>query len=240
MEEIIMLGIILVFILIIIITWIKEDKSYHKEMEKRESEFDQHKQWLEKQKKRHDRMVLEGYAYYEDDIYNYDDIELNDEYDKEIKEYKYIIQEDLPKYKPNKKIKVLVGDYDIMSISNTIRVLKSMGIDTKAARSGREIIKRIKTGETYDLIITNNVYTKGHCDGPETLEELREIDGFNIPVVVLTVSSGKRHLFMGEYGFDEYMCKLLTQEQVIETLPKVIKDLKFTKVEQQKKESNKS
>ena len=45
---------------------------------------------------------------------------------------------------------------------------------------------------------------------------------------------------MGEYGFDEYMCKLLTQEQVIETLPKVIKDLKFTKVEEQKKESNKS
>lgn len=240
MEEIIMLGIVLVFILIITIIWIKEDKNYHREMEKRESEFDQHKLWLEKQKKRQDRMVLEGYAYYYDDIYNEDDIELNDEYDKEIKEYKFIIQKNLPKYKTNKKIKVLVGDYDTMSISNTIRVLKSMGIDTKAARSGREIIKRIKTGETYDLIITNNVYTKGHCDGPETLEELREIEEFNTPVVVLTVSSGKRHLFMGEYGFDEYMCKLLTQEQVIETLPKVIENLKFTKVEEQKKESNKS
>lgn len=240
MEEIIMLGIVLVFILIIIIIWIKEDKNYHREMEKRESKFDQHKLWLEKQKKRQDRMVLEGYAYYEDDIYNEDDIELNDEYDKEIKEYKFIIQKNLPKYKTNKKIKVLVGDYDTMSISNTIRVLKSMGIDTKAARSGKEIIKRIKTGEIYDLIITNNVYTKGHCDGPETLEKLREIEGFNIPVVVLTVSSGKRHLFIGEYGFDEYMCKLLTQEQVIETLPKVIENLKFTKVEEQKKESNKS
>lgn len=240
MEEIIMLGIVLVFILIITIIWIKEDKNYHREMEKRESEFDQHKLWLEKQKKRQDRMVLEGYAYYEDDIYNEDDIELNDEYDKEIKEYKFIIQKNLPKYKTNKKIKVLVGDYDTMSISNTIRVLKSMGIDTKAARSGKEIIKRIKTGEIYDLIITNNVYTKGHCDGPETLEKLREIEGFNIPVVVLTVSSGKRHLFIGEYGFDEYMCKLLTQEQVIETLPKVIENLKFTKVEEQKKESNKS
>jgi len=236
MEEIIMLGIILVFILIIIITWIKEDKSYHKEMEKRESEFDQHKQWLEKQKKRHDRMVLEGYAYYEDDIYNYDDIELNDEYDKEIKEYKFIIQKNLPKFKPSRRIKVLVGDYDLMSISNTITVLKSMGIATKAAKSGREIIKRINNGEKYDLIITNNVYTKGHCDGPETLEELKQIDGFSIPVIVLTVSSGKRHLFMGEYGFDEYMCKLLTQEQVIDTLPKVIKDLKFTKIEQENKE----
>lgn len=240
MEEMIMYGMILVFIIAVIIIWIKEDKNYNKEMEKREEEVKKHKLWLEKEKRKHDRMVLEGYAHYEDDIYNEDDIELNDEYDKEIKEYKFIIQENLSKYKTNKKIKVLVGDYDTMSISNTIRVLKSMGINTKAARSGREIIKRIKTGETYDLIITNNVYTKGHCDGPETLEILREIDGFNTPVIVLTVSSGKRHLFIGEYGFDEYMCKLLTQEQVIETLPKVIKDLKFTKIEEQKKESNKS
>ena len=38
-------------------------------------------------------------------------------------------------------------------IAYTIRVLKSMGIDVKAARSGREIIKRINAGETYDLII---------------------------------------------------------------------------------------
>ncbi len=240
MEEIIMYGMIIMFIIAVIIIWIKEDKNYNKEMEKREEELKKHKLWLEKEKRKHDRMVLEGYAYYEDDVYNDDDIELNDDYDKEIKEYKFIIQENPPKYKTNKKIKVLVGDYDTMSISNTIRVLKSMGIDTKAARSGREIIKRIKTGETYDLIITNNVYTKGHCDGPETLEILRDIDNFNIPVVVLTVSSGKRHLFMGEYGFDEYMCKLLTPEQVIETLPKVIKDLKFTKIEEQKKESNKS
>jgi len=236
MEEIIMYGMVLLFILIIIIIWIKEDKNYHKEMEKREEELEKHKLWFEKEKRKHDRMVLEGDAYYEDDIYNYDDIELNDEYDKEIKEYKFIIQKNLPKFKPSRRIKVLVGDYDLMSISNTITVLKSMGIATKAAKSGREIIKRINNGEKYDLIITNNVYTKGHCDGPETLEELKQIDGFSIPVIVLTVSSGKRHLFMGEYGFDEYMCKLLTQEQVIDTLPKVIKDLKFTKIEQENKE----
>lgn len=81
MEEIIMLGIVLVFILIIIITWIKEDKNYHKEMEKRESEFEKHKLWLEKEKRRHDRMIMEGYAYYKDDIYSDDDIEHN-VYDK--------------------------------------------------------------------------------------------------------------------------------------------------------------
>lgn len=34
MEEIIVYGMVLLFILIIIIMWIKEDKNYHKEMEK--------------------------------------------------------------------------------------------------------------------------------------------------------------------------------------------------------------
>ena len=118
-----------------------------------------YKRMLEKEKRRMDRMVMEGYAYYKDDIYSDDDIELTDDYDKEIKEYKFVIQKDLPKYKTNKKIKVLVGDYDLMSISNTIRVLKSMGIETKAAKSGREIIKRIKKSGMFELIKNGTVET---------------------------------------------------------------------------------
>ena len=97
-------------------------------------------------------------------LLKYNDIELNDEYDKEIKEYKFIIQKNLPRFESSRKIKVLVGDYDLMSISNTITVLKSMGIITKAARSGREIIERIKTGEKYDLIILDPPAFAKHRD----------------------------------------------------------------------------
>ena len=67
----------------------------------------------------------------------------------------------------------------------------------------------------------------GHCDGPETLMRLREIDNFNIPVIVLTVSKGKRDMFVNGYGFNEYMEKLLTQDKVMETLPKLFKDLEI-------------
>lgn len=74
----------------------------------------------------------------------------------------------------------------------------------------------------------------GHCDGPETLMRLREIDNFNIPVIVLTVSKGKRDMFVNGYGFNEYMEKLLTQDKVMETLPKLFKDLEFTKIESNK------
>ena len=70
------------------------------------------------------------------------------------------------------------------------------------------------------------------------IHHLKEIEGFNIPVIVLTVSENERDTFVGYYGFDEYITKLLTQEKVKETFPKIINDLKFIKIEKQK--SNKS
>ena len=74
----------------------------------------------------------------------------------------------------------------------------------------------------------------GLCAGQETLMRLREIDNFNIPVIVLTVSKGKRDMFVNGYGFNEYMEKLLPQDKVMATLPKLFKDLEFTKIESNK------
>ncbi len=41
-------------------------------------------------------------------------------------------------------------------------------------------------------------------------------------------------MFVNGYGFNEYMEKLLTQDKVMETLPKLFKDLEFTKIESNK------
>ena len=49
-----------------------------------------------------------------------------------------------------------------------------------------------------------------------------------IPIIVLTVSHNKRAEFLNE-GFNEYMTKLLDQDKVLETLPKVLKKIEFTK-----------
>ena len=61
------------------------------------------------------------------------------------------------KYQTNKKINVLIGDYDKMSVSNSVCVLESMGIDVTIAKSAIEIMERLNKGEKYDLIITNNI-----------------------------------------------------------------------------------
>ncbi len=159
------------------------------------------------------------------------------EWEEEVRKKMNPIVKIKNKYKCNKDIHILVGDYNKTSVSNTVSVLESMGLNVNIAKSGVEIIKRIKAGEKYDLIISNNIYDRGHCDGPDTVSILKDIDGFNIPIIALTVSENQRNLFIWKYGFDEYMTKLLDQDKILETLPKVIKDLKFTKIQ---KKSNKS
>ena len=156
------------------------------------------------------------------------------EWEKEVRKNISSIVDIKTKYNSNKELRILVGDYNKASVSNTTSVLESMGLNVTIANSGVEIIERIKNNESYDLIISNNIYNTGHCNGPETLMRLRELDNFNIPVIVLTVSDGKRDMFVNGYGFDEYMVKLLTQEKIIETLPKIFKDLEFTKIESNK------
>ena len=64
--------------------------------------------------------------------------------------------------------------------------------------------------------LTNNIYDRGNCDGPQLLYELRNCN-IKIPVIVLTVSHNKRAEFLNE-GFNEYMTKLLDQEKVKEGL----------------------
>ena len=158
--------------------------------------------------------------------YKLDEYKIGD-WEKEVRKNMKSIVKINQKYKPNKEIKVLIGDYDKMSVSNSVSVLESMGLNVSIAKSAIEIMERLNSGETYDLIITNNIYDRGNCDGPQLLYELRNCN-VKIPVVVLTVSHNQRAEFLSE-GFNEYMTKLLDQEKVKDALPRVIEDLKFIK-----------
>lgn len=194
---------------------------------------EEHKEQIENQKRQEDlERIKEKLAFYKQvDNFNRD----NTIY--KIGEWENVVREDLKpiikidnKYNANKKVKVIIGDYDKTSVRNSVSVLESMDLNVTIAKSGIEIIERITSGEKYDLIITNNIYDRGHCDGPEMLVKLKQLPNFNTPIIVLTVSTGKRNEFIFDLKFDEYMTKLLTQEEVRKTLPKVIPDLKFKKV----------
>ncbi len=92
--------------------------------------------------------------------------------------------------------KALIGDYYKDSYNNTKRVLESLGFDVTVALSGKEVVKRIKDGEKYDIIFTNNIYRNG--TGQECLEELKQIKGFDTPVVIHTLTENRRDYFVNK------------------------------------------
>lgn len=135
------------------------------------------------------------------------------------------------KYKPNKNIKVLVGDYTNSMAPFTNSVLKNMGIDTEVVPTASDIIDRINDGKKYDIIITNNTYSNG--ESGENVLKLKENKDFSTPIIVLTVQHNSRLEFLSA-GFDEYIEKPINEEKVISVFKEFIKDLEFTKIKSNK------
>lgn len=133
-------------------------------------------------------------------------------------------------HKPNKPIKILVGDYHNWMAPLTNGILREMGITTEVVPTASDIIDRIKNGNEYNFIITNNTYPNGES-GSNVLS-LKEDSNFNIPIIVLTVEQDKRRQFIN-LGFDEYIEKPLDYKKVINTLCKFDKNIKFSEIKKQ-------
>lgn len=159
------------------------------------------------------------------------------EFDKKIKsipiEDMVISKEHRYKIVGKKIPKILVGDYNIESARNTCGVLMRMGFEVDVVETAEDIIERIKCFKNYDLIITNNeYYGKTHKSnihsGYHLLSSLKELEDFNIPVIILTVSNKKDELL--KEGYNGYIQKLLDEEKVVNTFPNVLKRIKFEKI----------
>ena len=135
------------------------------------------------------------------------------------------------KYTTNKKIKVLIGDYTDSMAPFTNSVLRNMGIETEVVPTASDIIDRIKDGNDYDLIITNNTYS--NVESGVKVLELKEEKDFSIPIVVLTVRHNSRMEFLSA-GFDEYIEKPLDEKKVINVFTKFIDGLEFKKIKSNK------
>jgi len=136
------------------------------------------------------------------------------------------------KYEPNMKIKVLIGDYTTSMAPYTNSILKSMGVQTEVVPTASDVIDRINSGKKYDFIITNNVYPKGES-GKQVLDTLKSKEGFNTPIIILTIDQDARELYVDELGFDEYIPKPLDVDKVKKVFTKFKKDLKFVKIKKQ-------
>ncbi len=204
----ILLALVFVVILIILVCYIYQSSKSKKQEEKIDKEYAEY----EKRQR---------------------DLEIKERQEKSIKWNKNI-QEKFDgkiKYKTNRPIKALIGDYTDSMAPYTNSILRRMGIETEVVPTASDVIDRVNTGNQYDIIITNNVYPKGES-GQQVLDTLKEDTDFKVPIVILTVDQNARNIYLDK-GFDEYIEKPISEEKIKKIFPELINDLEFIKTKKQ-------
>lgn len=115
--------------------------------------------------------------------------------------------------------RALVGDYFKPSFTNTKDVLESLGIEVIREETEPSMYERLANGEKFDVIITNNFYRVGDS-GPELLQKLKKLDGFNTPVIIHTVADEPVEYFVN-LGFAGCLKKPITQKETIDLLSRI-------------------
>ena len=118
---------------------------------------------------------------------------------------------------------ILVVDDNKINIKVAERLLKDYQVTVETANSGAESIDKILDGKKYDLIFMDIMMPK--MNGIETLENLKNIVGFNMPVVALTadVISGMEDKYISQ-GFDDCLAKPIVEEELYYMLKKFLKE----------------
>lgn len=121
-------------------------------------------------------------------------------------------------------VKILMVDDNELNIKVGLKVFKNYNancIDT--AKDGYECLEKVKKNNNYDIILLDDQMPG--MNGGQTLEELKKIEGFNIPVIALTANAltGMREKYI-EQGFNDYLAKPLEKIQIVKVLNKIIKD----------------
>ena len=105
------------------------------------------------------------------------------------------------------KFKVLIVDDDELDIKVTSRILEKYNVQITCITSSIECIDRIKREEEFHIIFLD--HKMPDVDGIETLQSLKQLEGYNIPkIVCLTANaiSGAREFYISN-GFDDYLSK---------------------------------
>lgn len=116
--------------------------------------------------------------------------------------------------------KVLVVDDNLLNIKVAERLLAKYNVTIESVMSGQECLDKVNSGK-YDLILLDDMMPK--MTGGETFVKLKEIEGFNTPVVILTANAitGMREQYLSE-GFDDYLAKPIEQLELNRVMKKYL------------------
>ena len=108
-----------------------------------------------------------------------------------------------------------------MNLKVAEKLLKTYDLNLELISSGSECIEKIKNNNTYDLILMDDMMP--NMSGSETLVNLKKIQGFNIPVIVLTANAigSVKQQYLNK-GFDDYLSKPIERNELDRVLKKYL------------------
>lgn len=116
--------------------------------------------------------------------------------------------------------KILIVDDNKLNIKVAIRALKDFNFELDECYDGNQVLDKINQGNKYDLILMDIMMP--NMSGETCLKELKNINGFNTPIIALTADAiaGAKEKYISE-GFIDYIAKPFSKEQIKEKLDKI-------------------
>lgn len=124
--------------------------------------------------------------------------------------------------------KVLIVDDNKLNVKVARRVTDALNIKkVDECYNGSECINIVASSNDYDLILMDIMMPV--MNGEEALKKLKEIDGFNTPVIALTADAvaGSKEKYIKE-GFADYLAKPFNKDGLKEKLDKIFNNEKQT------------
>ena len=126
--------------------------------------------------------------------------------------------------------KVLVVDDNKINLKVAEKLLSEYNLEIDLVDNGRDCINKVLSGEKYEIIFLDIMMPK--MKGPEVLQNLKNIAGFNMPVVALTadIISGMEEKYIKE-GFDDCMPKPIVEEELFYMLKRFLKETPSSEIQ---------
>ena len=112
--------------------------------------------------------------------------------------------------------RILLADDNQLNIKVAKRALKDFNFIIDEAKDGNEAIEKVKANK-YDLILMDIMMP--NKNGEDAFKELKQDPNFNIPTIALTadaIAGACEHY--KEVGFNDYLAKPFTRDQIKEKL----------------------
>lgn len=118
--------------------------------------------------------------------------------------------------------KVLVVDDNKLNIKVARRSLESLNMDLSECYNGQEMLDLLAAGNVYDLILLDIMMPV--MSGETAMARLRQDSNFKTPVIALTADAvaGSKEKYL-ELGFDDYIAKPFTKDEIKSKLRRLIK-----------------